>query len=80
MIIEIESYLGDYIIEGKGHTKAELEEMLKNIVNEENYKNCGFVKLFCQRYSFKLLKRNEKTKSDYVIDLDTYQIYKLKYK
>ena len=31
MIIEIESYLGDYIIEGKGHTKAELEEMLKNI-------------------------------------------------
>lgn len=79
MIIEIESYLGDYIIEGKKHTKSELEEMLKNIVNEENYKNCDFVKLFCLKYSFELLKINERTKADYVIDLDTYQIYKPKF-
>ncbi|MCI8344543.1 MAG: hypothetical protein HFJ42_00935 [Clostridia bacterium] len=79
MLIEIESYFGDYIIVGKNYTKKEIIEMYRSIINESNSKSQNFVKEFCLKYSFIVLEEAIQQKVDLVIDLDIQEIYEPKY-
>jgi len=78
MIIEVESYFGDYIIVGKKHTKNEIIKMYKDIISSYNYKDKDFTRMFCFKYNYDILKNAEQIEVDLIIDLDIRKVYKPK--
>ncbi len=79
MLIEIESYYGNYIVEGKNYSKTKITEMCKDMISSNNYTAKEFTKKFCNKYEYKILNDNLNKKVDLVIDLDTEMIYVPKY-
>lgn len=74
MIVEIESYLGDYYLFGNTMTCSELGKEVAILLNEVPEKD--FTSVFCSRCNFEKLESNKKIIADYVIDLDTHKLYK----
>ena len=74
MIIEIESYYGNTLISGKVRNIGQLKNRMMKIINEVGADN--FVDFFCIQFGFNVYPYDEHIIVDYVIDLDTYQVYK----
>ena len=77
MIIEIESYLGNRMLFGKSISEYELRKLINQILlqTDENQ----FLYWLCSRYNFEKIKFSNEIEADYVVDLDTHEIYKPKF-
>ncbi|KES14885.1 Aldo/keto reductase family [Gilliamella apicola SCGC AB-598-I20] len=77
MIIEVESYCGNTLISGKVRNIGQLKNRMMKIIKEFGTDN--FVDFFCVQFGFNVYPYDEYIIADYVIDLDTYQVYKPTY-
>lgn len=77
MIIEVESYYGNTLISGKVRNIGQLKNRMMKIIKEFGTEN--FVDFFYIQFGFNVYPYDEYIIVDYVIDLDTYQVYKPTY-
>ena len=77
MLIEIESFYGNKLISGKKCTGKELRSKFKEAIKMADTDN--FTVLFCRLFQFEEIPFDDNDKVDYVIDLDTYLVYKPRY-
>ena len=76
MLIEIESVNADKIIHGKYLDRIELQNALKEIL--ETVAERDFPSVFCARYGYEEVQWSDDFLVDYIIDLDTHLLIKLK--
>ncbi len=77
MIIEIESFFGDYLLHGPKTDYINLKSQMNELRALTDTKD--FVKIFCARYGYEILPWDETVQVDYVMDLDIYRIYRPRY-
>ena len=78
MLIELESAYGDRIICGKHLTKSKLHNAMCEIFETNDERD--FLSVFCAQYGYEELHDTDTVQVDYVLDLDTHQLFKPKYK
>lgn len=77
MIIEIESVYGDKLLHGKRMTLSEMNILMQNILevaDEKNFHSVFIVRTGCEEIIY-----TSGVLVDFVIDLDTHNIYKPSY-
>lgn len=77
MLVEIESYMGDCLIFGKRCSENELRQRMKKVLEAAETEE--FTAIFCRIYQFDQYPLSEEIEVDFVIDLDTHQVYAPKY-
>lgn len=74
MLIEIESFYGDSLLSGKVSSIEQLKYQVMTVLADCDIRN--FISVFCARYSYDIYPYDESIQVDYVVDLDTYSVYK----
>lgn len=74
MLIEIESFYGDSLLSGKVSSIEQLKYQVMTVLADCDIQN--FISVFCARYSYDIYPYDESIQVDYVVDLDTYSVYK----
>ena len=74
MLIKIESFYGDSLFSGKVSSIGQLKHRVMTVVADCDIQD--FISVFCARYSYDIYPYDESIQVDYVIDLDTYLVYK----
>lgn len=77
MIIEIESVYGDSLLHGRKMTLSEIDKIMKDVLNVVSEQE--FIEVFCNRTDCEVLGYRSDVYVDYIIDLDTYTVYKPRY-
>jgi hypothetical protein len=78
MIVRIESYfIHDVILSGKKCSKEELKRKLISTISKTD--TIDFVPFFCRMFQFEEMPFTDDIEADFVIDLDTYLVYKPRY-
>lgn len=74
MLIEIESFYGDSLLSGKVSSIEQLRHQMLTVLADCD--TCDFISVFCARYGYDIYPYDESIQVDYVIDLDTYMVYR----
>ena len=75
MIVEIEGYQIKTFVTGKKCTESKLHwQMKKTIKYIENGQS--FISVFCQLFGYDVIENSDDLLPDYLIDIDTYKIFK----
>lgn len=74
MLIKIESFYGNSLLSGKVSSIGQLKYQVMTVVADCDIQD--FISVFCARYSYDIFLYDENIQVDYVVDLDTYLVYK----
>lgn len=74
MLIKIESFYGNSLLSGKVSSIGQLKYRVMTVVADCDIQD--FISVFCARYRYDIFLYDENIQVDYVVDLDTYLVYK----
>ena len=70
MLIDIESYYGNYLLHGKKLKISEIQSFMKSIEDGRD-----LVSVFCSRFDYEILPYDAYIITDLTIDLDTASVF-----
>ena len=78
MIVEIEGYETEAFVSGKKCSAGKLLWQMKKVI-EHTEDHRYFTSLFCLMFGYDRIIYSDEISADFVIDIDTYRVYKPMY-